>query len=62
MYANLYVDLGKVNTVGIDYNYTLVTYTKELLKLINVRGALSILTLSLPGGSIGCHLVRISLN
>ena len=28
------MDLGKVDAVGFDYNYTLVTYTKELLKLI----------------------------
>jgi hypothetical protein len=34
VYANSYVDLGKVDTVGFDYDYTLVTYTKQLLKLI----------------------------
>lgn len=34
VYANSYVDLGKVDTVGFDYDYTLVTYTKELLQLI----------------------------
>lgn len=34
VYANSYVDLGKVDTVGFDYDYTLVTYTKELLELI----------------------------
>jgi HAD superfamily 5'-nucleotidase-like hydrolase len=28
------VDLGKVDTVGFDYDYTLVTYTEELLELI----------------------------
>jgi HAD superfamily 5'-nucleotidase-like hydrolase len=34
VYANSYVDLGKVDTVGFDYDYTLVTYTNELLDLI----------------------------
>ena len=34
VYANSYVDLGKVNTVGFDYDYTLVTYTESLLELI----------------------------
>jgi HAD superfamily 5'-nucleotidase-like hydrolase len=34
IYANTYVDLGKVDTVGFDYDYTLVTYTEELLELI----------------------------
>ena len=34
VYANSYVDLGKVDTVGFDYDYTLVTYTKQLLDLI----------------------------
>mmetsp|Transcript_1284 Transcript_1284/g.1973 ORF Transcript_1284/g.1973 Transcript_1284/m.1973 type:complete len:607 (-) Transcript_1284:62-1882(-) len=34
VYANSYVDLGKVDTVGFDYDYTLVTYKKELLHLI----------------------------
>mmetsp|Transcript_4509 Transcript_4509/g.6386 ORF Transcript_4509/g.6386 Transcript_4509/m.6386 type:complete len:415 (+) Transcript_4509:143-1387(+) len=34
VYTNSYVDLGKVDTVGFDYDYTLVTYTKELLDLI----------------------------
>eukprot|EP00551_Chaetoceros_affinis_P012248 CAMPEP_0203667882 /NCGR_PEP_ID=MMETSP0090-20130426/4621_1 /ASSEMBLY_ACC=CAM_ASM_001088 /TAXON_ID=426623 /ORGANISM="Chaetoceros affinis, Strain CCMP159" /LENGTH=694 /DNA_ID=CAMNT_0050532161 /DNA_START=130 /DNA_END=2214 /DNA_ORIENTATION=- len=34
VYANSYVDLGKVDTVGFDYDYTLVTYTDELLELI----------------------------
>ena len=34
VYANSYVDLGKVDTVGFDYDYTLVTYKKELLSLI----------------------------
>ena len=34
MYANSYVDLGKVDTVGFDFDYTLVTYTNELLSLI----------------------------
>uniref|UniRef100_A0A7S3V633 5'-nucleotidase n=1 Tax=Chaetoceros debilis TaxID=122233 RepID=A0A7S3V633_9STRA len=34
VFANTYVDLGKVDTVGFDYDYTLVTYTDELLDLI----------------------------
>ena len=34
IYSNTYVDLGKVDTVGFDYDYTLVTYTDELLELI----------------------------
>jgi hypothetical protein len=34
IYANTYVDLGKVDAVGFDYDYTLVTYTNELLDLI----------------------------
>jgi hypothetical protein len=34
IFANTYVDLGKVDTVGFDYDYTLVTYTVELLELI----------------------------
>ena len=34
VYANSYVDLGKVDTVGFDYDYTLVTYTQALLELI----------------------------
>lgn len=34
IYANTYVDLGRVDTVGFDYDYTLVTYTEELLELI----------------------------
>jgi hypothetical protein len=34
VFANSYVDLGKVETVGFDYDYTLVTYTEELLELI----------------------------
>jgi len=34
VYANNYVDLGKVDTVGFDFDYTLVTYTEELLELI----------------------------
>ena len=34
VYANSYVDLGKVDTVGFDYDYTLVTYKTELLHLI----------------------------
>lgn len=34
VYANSYVDLSKVSTIGFDYDYTLVTYTQELLSLI----------------------------
>ena len=34
IFANTYVDLGKVDAVGFDYDYTLVTYTEELLELI----------------------------
>jgi hypothetical protein len=34
VFCNSYVDLGKVETVGFDYDYTLVTYTEELLELI----------------------------
>jgi len=34
VFANSYVDLGNVDTVGFDYDYTLVTYTDELLDLI----------------------------
>eukprot|EP00934_Nitzschia_sp_Nitz4_P001685 Nitzschia sp. Nitz4//scaffold123_size70294//65611//67723//NITZ4_005935-RA/size70294-augustus-gene-0.66-mRNA-1//-1//CDS//3329534506//1685//frame0 len=34
IFANSYVDLGKIDTVGFDYDYTLVTYTDELLDLI----------------------------
>lgn len=34
VFSNSYVDLGKVDTVGFDYDYTLVTYTEELLDLI----------------------------
>ena len=34
VYANNYVDLGKVDTIGFDFDYTLVTYTEELLELI----------------------------
>ena len=34
IFANTYVDMGKVDTVGFDYDYTLVTYTEELLELI----------------------------
>ena len=34
IYANTYVDLAKVHVVGFDYDYTLVTYTEELLELI----------------------------
>mmetsp|Transcript_20633 Transcript_20633/g.48954 ORF Transcript_20633/g.48954 Transcript_20633/m.48954 type:complete len:705 (-) Transcript_20633:88-2202(-) len=34
IYANTYVDFGKVDTIGFDYDYTLVTYTTELLELL----------------------------
>lgn len=34
VYANSYVDMGDVDTVGFDYDYTLVTYTETLLELI----------------------------
>ena len=34
IYANAYVDLSQVDVVGFDYDYTLVTYTDELLELI----------------------------
>lgn len=34
VYANNYVDLGKVDTIGFDFDYTLVTYSEELLDLI----------------------------
>ena len=34
VYANNYVDLGKIDVVGFDYDYTLVTYSDELLELI----------------------------
>jgi hypothetical protein len=34
IFANTYVDMGKIDTVGFDYDYTLVTYTTDLLELI----------------------------
>ena len=34
VYANNYVDLGKITVCGFDFDYTLVTYTEELLELI----------------------------
>jgi HAD superfamily 5'-nucleotidase-like hydrolase len=34
VYANSYVDLGRIDTVGFDYDYTLVTYTTALQELI----------------------------
>ena len=34
VFANYYVDMGKVDTVGFDFDYTLVTYTNELLEMI----------------------------
>lgn len=37
IFANNYVDLGKIDTVGFDYDYTLVTYTDDLLELIYER-------------------------
>ena len=34
VFANSYVDLAKVDTIGFDFDYTLVTYSKDLLSLI----------------------------
>ncbi|KAL3782877.1 hypothetical protein ACHAW5_004007 [Stephanodiscus triporus] len=34
IFANTYVDLGKVDAMGFDYDYTLVTCRKELLELM----------------------------
>lgn len=34
VFANSYVDLGKIDTVGFDFDYTLVMYNEELLELI----------------------------
>jgi hypothetical protein len=34
VYANNYVDLAKISVVGFDFDYTLVTYSEELLELI----------------------------
>jgi hypothetical protein len=34
VYSNSYVDLSKINVVGFDFDYTLVSYTDELLELI----------------------------
>jgi HAD superfamily 5'-nucleotidase-like hydrolase len=34
VYSNSYVDLAKIDIIGFDYDYTLVTYTNELLELI----------------------------
>jgi len=34
VFSNHYVDMGKVDTVGFDYDYTLATYTPDLLSLI----------------------------
>jgi len=34
VFSNHYVDMGKIDTVGFDYDYTLVTYTSQLLELI----------------------------
>jgi hypothetical protein len=34
VFANSYVDLGAITTVGFDYDYTLLTYTNEFLSLI----------------------------
>jgi len=34
VFSNSYVDLGKVDIVGFDYDYTLLTYKEELLELI----------------------------
>lgn len=37
IFANNYVDLGKINSIGFDFDYTLVTYTDDLLRLIYER-------------------------
>mmetsp|Transcript_30246 Transcript_30246/g.46157 ORF Transcript_30246/g.46157 Transcript_30246/m.46157 type:complete len:584 (-) Transcript_30246:47-1798(-) len=34
IFSNSYVDLGKIDIVGFDYDYTLLTYKEELLDLI----------------------------
>lgn len=34
VFCNSYVDLSRVDTIGFDYDYTLVTYTNKLLELI----------------------------
>ena len=34
IFANSYTDLGKIDIVGFDYDYTLVTYKEEMLGLI----------------------------
>lgn len=34
VFANSYVDMANIDIVGFDYDYTLVTYTNELLNLI----------------------------
>jgi hypothetical protein len=34
IFANSYVDLAKIDTFGFDFDYTLVTYTEEILDLI----------------------------
>ena len=34
VFANSYVDLSKIDTIGFDYDYTLVTYTNDLLSTI----------------------------
>eukprot|EP00566_Odontella_aurita_P005369 CAMPEP_0113553596 /NCGR_PEP_ID=MMETSP0015_2-20120614/15700_1 /TAXON_ID=2838 /ORGANISM="Odontella" /LENGTH=643 /DNA_ID=CAMNT_0000454681 /DNA_START=219 /DNA_END=2150 /DNA_ORIENTATION=- /assembly_acc=CAM_ASM_000160 len=34
VFANSYINLGRVETIGFDYDYTLVTYRPELLELI----------------------------
>jgi len=34
VFSTSYVDLGRVHTIGFDYDYTLVTYTNDLLELI----------------------------
>lgn len=34
VFANSYVDFGRIDTIGFDFDYTLVTYTEELLDLI----------------------------
>lgn len=34
IFSNSYIDLGKIDIVGFDYDYTLLTYKEELLDLI----------------------------
>lgn len=34
IFANNYVDLGSIDIIGLDYDYTIIEYTEELLELI----------------------------